>query len=179
MARATSRFCAPPPPRPLGRIPAMSPPSAAPLALAMALPGATGNGAVQGIASVWARTDPKAALDWSRQHPDTATRDSAAKTILTEWARQDPLAVGPMLLQKREGAADLFHTDAAAEAVARLSESSPEAAAKFVAEFYLPDQLKANLSSLFFRLMPQQSVEQSNLPVSQKTVLLNSILTPP
>ena len=123
------------------------------LALARTLPGAMGDGAVQGIASVWARTDPGAALVWSQEHPDAGTRDSAMKTILTEWARQDPQALGPMLLQKREGQADVFHMDAAAEAVARLSESSPEAAAKFVKEFYPRDKLKANLSSLFFRLM--------------------------
>lgn len=123
------------------------------LALARTLPGAMGDGAVQGISSVWARTDPGAALAWSQEHPDAGTRDSAMKTIFTEWARQDPQAVGPMLLQKREGQADVFHTDAAAEAVARLSESSPEAAAKFVKEFYPQDKLRANLSSLFFRLM--------------------------
>jgi hypothetical protein len=123
------------------------------LALAMSLPGAMGDGAVQGIAAVWARTDPRAALDWSQQHADAATRDNASKTILTEWARHDPLAVGPMLLQKRPGAADVFHQEAAAEAIARLSASSPEAAAEFVAQFYPQDRLKANLSSLFFRLM--------------------------
>lgn len=123
------------------------------LAMAMSLPGAMGDGAVQGIAAVWARTDPKAALDWSQQHADAATRDNAAKTIMTEWARQDPLAAGPMLLQKRDGASDVFHADAAAEAVARLSDSSPQAATEFVAKYYPQDRLKANLSSLFFRLM--------------------------
>ena len=125
------------------------------LELAMSLKGAMGDGAVAGISEVWARTDPKSALAWAEQHPEAAIRDNAAKIILMQCARQDPESVGPMLIQKKEGLPDVFRTEVADEAVARLSESSPQEAAAFVAKYYPQDRLKANLGSLFFRLMDE------------------------
>lgn len=126
---------------------------AAAKALALQLKGSLASAAIIGVAGVWARTDPQAALTWVEQSGNSDPRQRASTAILTEWARRDPAAVGPFLLKKTLGQPDRFCAEAAAEAVARISAADPAEAMAFAEKFIPPDQLKSGLSELYSRLL--------------------------
>jgi hypothetical protein len=131
------------------------------LELASTLKGKLADGAMEGIAKVWARTDPAAALAWAEQSPNSGSRKTAIGAILTEWARKDPAAVGPHLLSQQDGQPTLFHAQAATEAIGQLAASDPAEALQFAKQYFPADYLKANFNKLFFRLLDQTDGQQS------------------
>jgi hypothetical protein len=141
-------------------------------ALVSQLKGAVAVGAAVAVAEVWARTDPQAALTWVQQQGEAEIRNQASAAILTEWARRNPEAVGAWLVRKTPGAPDNFFREAAAEAVARLGATSPQAAAAFAAKYMPPEQLKANLGSFFWRLLADDGTPQSAATICQVVALL-------
>lgn len=141
--------------------------------MALSLKGLMGENAVQATASVWARTDPQAALAWAQQQEKASARERASIAVLTEWARRDPAAVGPLLLQKTPGSPDRFYGGAAAEALARLSASSPQEAVDFAAKYIPPERLKESLGNLYWRLLINDGAsQQSTAALCQVVALL-------
>jgi hypothetical protein len=146
--------------------------------LALVPAGEARENATRAVASLWARTDPAAALAWAKNLPEAADRNAALESTLSELALKDPLQVIE-LAQKSLTSPALERT--VFNALEKLNATDPVGAAGLVS-LLPPGEMQVLVAVDVARAFAAQNVEAAlawtkTLPAGQtQTLALNNVL---